>query len=142
MTIPDISPMAPTEALPAWDLSDLYAGPEDPRLTADLDKAEADSRAFNASHAGRLAGLSGDQLAAAIATYEAIEEVLGRAMSFAQLVFSGDAQSSANGRFYQTVQERVTTISSHLLFLTLEINRLEEAALDQKDAGSAALTRW
>ena len=138
MTIPDIS----AEALPSWDLSDLYAGPEDPRLTADLDKAEADSRAFNASHAGKLAGLSGDQLAAAIATYEAIEEVLGRAMSFAQLVFSGDAQSSANGRFYQTVQERVTTISSHLLFLTLEINRLGEVALEQKYAGSAALTRW
>lgn len=130
------------EALPAWDLSDLYASPEDPRLAADLDRAEAEAKAFNAEHAGKLAGLSGDALAVAIAAYERIEETLGRAMSYAQLVFSGDAQSAENGRFYQTVQERVTTISSHLLFLTLEINRLEDAALEEKVAASAALARW
>ena len=133
---------APAEALPAWDLSDLYASPEDPRLAADLDKAEAEARAFEAAHAGKVASLSGDALAAAIAAYEAIEEKLGRAMSYAQLVFSGDAQDAANGRFYQTTQERVTTISSHLLFLTLEINRLEDEALERKLAASAALRRW
>jgi oligoendopeptidase F len=143
VTIPDTAaPPSPADALPAWDLSDLYAGPADPRLDADLARAEADAKAFNAAHAGRLASLPGDALAAAIERYEAIEEVLGRAMSFAQLVFSGDAQAPENGRFYQTVQERVTTISSHLLFLTLELNRLEDAALEQKLGASAALARW
>jgi oligoendopeptidase F len=130
------------EALPSWDLSDLYAAPSDPKLAADLDRAEAEAKAFHAATAGRLEGMSGDALAAAIARYEAIEEVLGRAMSYAQLVFSADAQSAENGRFYQTVQERVTTISSHLLFLTLELNRLEDATLEAKVAGSAALARW
>ena len=28
------------------------------------------------------------------------------------------------GRFYQTMQERVTRISTHLLFFTLELNQL------------------
>ncbi len=141
---PDSVSLAPAaaQALPAWDLSDLYAAPDDPRLNADLDRAEADSRALEASHAGRLASLSGDALAAAITSYEAIEEVLGRAMSYAQLVFSGDAQSAENGRFYQTIQERVTAISSHLLFLTLELNRLDDAGLEQKLLSSAALARW
>ena len=73
--------------------------------------------------------MDGAALAAAIAEYERIEERLGKAMSYAQLVFSGDAQDPANGRFYQTVQERVTAISSHLLFFTLELNRLEDAEL-------------
>ena len=45
-------------ALPVWDLSDLYAGPDDPRLAADLDRAEADAKAFETRLAGRLAGLS------------------------------------------------------------------------------------
>lgn len=130
------------EPLPAWDLSDLYAGPDDPKLAADLDRAEARARAFQAAHAGKVATLSGDALADAIAEYEQVEEMLGRAMSFAQLVFSGDAQAPANGRFYQTVQERVTTISSALLFLTLEINRMEDEALDRKANASAALSRW
>jgi oligoendopeptidase F len=87
-------------ALPSWDLSDLYAGPQDPSLAADLERAEAHARDFQVRHATRLTGASGDTLAAAIAEYEAIEEVLGRAMSFAQLLFSSDAQDAENGRFY------------------------------------------
>jgi oligoendopeptidase F len=128
--------------LPVWDLSDLYASPDDPKLTADLDQAEAEGKALKAEYAGRLNAVSGDGLAEAIATYERIEEVLGRAMSFGQLIFAGDATDPANGRFYQTLQERVTVISSHLLFLTLELNRLEDAEIERKLAGSAALGRW
>lgn len=129
-------------ALPIWDLSDLYAGPEDPRLAADLDRVEAEARAFEQRLSGRLAALSGDALAQAIADYERMWEALGRVTSFAGLVFAGDAEDAANGRFYQTTQERVTLISSHLLFFTLEINRLEDAALEAKVGGSAAASRW
>jgi oligoendopeptidase F len=129
-------------ALPEWDLSDLYAAPDDPRIGADLDRIEAEARAFEARLSGRLAAQPGDALAQAIAQYEAMWEGLGRVTSYAGLVFSGDAQDAANGRFYQTTQERVTTISSHLLFFTLELNRLEDAALETKVGGSAALARW
>ncbi len=128
--------------LPSWDLSDLYKAPDDPALKADLDRADAEAQAFAERFATRLGGLHGDALAAAIAGYEAIEEVLGRAMSYAQLIFSGDAQDAGNGRFYQTVQERVTAISSHLVFFTLELNRLDDKALEAKLAESRALARW
>ncbi len=128
--------------LPAWDLSDLYRSPEDPALAADLDRAEVEAKAFAERLAGKLAGLPGEALAAAIEAYERIEEVLGRTMSYGQLVFAGDAQDPANGRFYQTLQERVTAISSHLLFFTLELNRLEEPELEKKYAASPALQRW
>ncbi len=128
--------------LPVWDLSDLYASPEDPRLAADLDRAEEQGKGFAGRLSGKLAGLSGDALAEAIAEYERIEEVLGRAMSYGQLIFAGDATDPANGRFYQTLQERVTAISSHLLFFTLELNRLEDAEIERKLAGSPALARW
>ena len=130
------------ESLPVWDLSDLYAGKEDPRLAADLDEAEAEAKAFEARYAGKLGALSGDALAAAIAEYERIEERLGRVMSFAGLVFAGDAEDAANGRFSQTMGERVTAISSLLLFFTLELNRLEEALLLRRYDESAALSRW
>ncbi|MFT8243918.1 M3 family oligoendopeptidase [Roseomonas sp. BN140053] len=129
-------------ALPVWDLSDLYAGTTDPRLAADLDAAEAEAVAFEAATAGRVASLSGDALAAAIERFERVEEVLGRVLSFAQLLFSGDATNPENGRFYQTMQERATRIGSHMLFLTLELNRLEDAELDGKLAASPALGRW
>ncbi|MBY0331197.1 MAG: M3 family oligoendopeptidase [Acetobacteraceae bacterium] len=129
-------------ALPSWDLSDLYRAPDDPALAADLDRAEAEAKAFAERYGGQLGGLSGDALAAAIAEYERVEEALGRAMSYAQLIFAGDAQDAANGRFYQTVQERVTAISSHLVFFALELNRLDDKALEAKLATSPALARW
>lgn len=127
--------------LPSWDLRDLYAAPDSPELEADLVGALADARAFEAAYGGRLAGLSGAWLAAAIAAYERIEEVLGRVMSYAQLLFSGDSTDAAVGKFYQSMTERVTVISSHLIFFTLELNRLDEAAVAAKLADPAA-ARW
>ena len=128
-------------ALPAWDLSDLYPSTDSPRIKADLDAAEAAARAFARQYAGRLAELPGGELAQALATYERIEEQLGRVMSFAQLMFSGDGTDSAIGRFMQSCSERVTAITSNLIFFTLELNRLEEDALAAK-LTDPALARW
>ena len=134
---------APTGAadLPAWDLGDLYPAPDSPALAADLDRAEQAAKDFTAAHAGRLAEMSGDELASVIAAYERMEEVLGRVMSYAQLLFAGDSNDPAIGRFYQSMNERVTAISSHMIFFTLELNRLDDAALEAKMA-SPALARW
>jgi oligoendopeptidase F len=130
-----------TKALPNWDLSDLYPAPDSPAVEADFARADQAARAFAAAHQGKLAAMSGGVLAAVIAEYERIEEVLGRLMSYAQLLFSGDSTNAEIGRFYQTVSERVTAISSHLLFFALELNRLDDAALDQKLA-DPALAKW
>ncbi|WP_408887822.1 M3 family oligoendopeptidase [Roseococcus pinisoli] len=129
-------------ALPSWDLSDLYKGQDDPALESDLARVEAEARAFQEKYAGKLAGLSGDELVGAIEACERIEEVLGRAMSFASLIFAGDSLSGGNGRFYQTMQERVTTVSSHLVFFSLELNHIAEADLEKKIASSPRLAGW
>ncbi len=125
------------DSLPSWDLTDLYPAPDSAELAADLDRAEAAAKAFDTAHAGKVAALSGAELAAALAEYERIEEILGRLMSYAQLQFSTDSSDPGIGKFYQSVNERVTTISSHLLFLSLELNRIEEAALAAKLADPA-----
>ena len=124
--------------LPSWDLRDLYPAPDSAELEADLARALADAQAFEAQNAGRLAALGGAALGAAIGEYERIEEVLGRVMSYAQLLFAGDSTDPAVGKFYQSMTERVTGISSHLIFFTLEMNRLDEAALEAKLADPAA----
>src|SRR5271165_4684625 len=123
---------AEPNSLPAWDLSDLYASPEDPHVTADLARAEQSARRFAQAHAGTLASLSGTDLAAVIADYERIQEILGRVASYGQLLFAGDSSDPTIGRFYQTVNERVTAISSDLIFFSLELNRVDDAALEAK----------
>ena len=132
---------APAETLPEWDLSDLYPGPDSPAVEADLKAADAAAQAFNAAHAGKLAGHSGTELAAALTEYQRIEEIAGRLLSYAQLTFSGDGTDPKRGQFYQSITERVTAISSHLIFFTLELNQLDETALEAK-LRDGALARW
>ncbi|MCC7168092.1 MAG: M3 family oligoendopeptidase [Rhodospirillales bacterium] len=135
----------PAEAdLPTWNLADLYAGMDDPVLVADLDRALADAQAFETTHKGRLAAQSGAEFGAAIETFERIGAVLSKALSYAQLVQAEDMADSKRGRYAQTVQERVTDISVHTLFFPLEINRLEDTALEAKlaDPRAARYRPW
>src|SRR5713226_9396872 len=78
-------------ALPEWNLADLYAGIDDPRVKRDLDRADADAIAFEEAYKGKLAALAGRPeagraLAAAVKRYEALDDLLGRLMSYAGLI--------------------------------------------------------
>ena len=121
--------------LPEWDLSDLYAGVDAPEYAADLAQAAADASAFSAEYAGQLETVlarpdGAAHLHEAIARFEAIEDRLGRIISFASLLYAGDTSDPARAKFYGDAQERVTAISSDLLFFTLELNRLDDTALE------------
>ena len=83
-------------ALPEWDLADLYPATDSAELSADLEKAARESRAFSDRYKGKLAGLSGDALGAAIVKYKEIDEIMGRIMSYAQLVYAGNAPRVAS----------------------------------------------
>jgi oligoendopeptidase F len=132
---------SPADTLPRWDLSDLFPAPDHPSVQAAFAGAQAKAADFARRFKGRVAALDGTQLAGAIAEYEAIEETLGRLMSYAQLLFAEDATDSTVARFYQGAQEKVTAISSETLFFTLEINRMEERELEPKFV-APALGRW
>ncbi len=129
---PDGAGASPIETLPAWDLTDLYPAPDSPALEADFAKAAAAAKAFQSAYTGKLDGMTGAALARALQEYERIEETLGRLASYAQLQFSQDGTDPVLGQFYQSVNERVTVISSDLIFLSLELNRIEDAVLEAK----------
>jgi oligoendopeptidase F len=118
--------------LPTWDLGDLYSGMDSPQFKADLEQAAAEARDFAARYGGKLAGLSGDDLGGAIAAYERLQERLGRVGSYAGLLYAGNMSDPAIAQFQQNTQERITAITTTLLFFTLEINRIDDAALDAK----------
>ena len=44
--------------------------------------------------------------------------------------YAGNTTDPARAKFYGDVQERITTASSNMLFFTLELNRIDDAALD------------
>jgi oligoendopeptidase F len=128
-------------ALPEWDLSDLYPSRNSPALQRDLESLAADAEAFRARFEGRLAALSGAELGAATARYEELQERAGRILSYASLVHAGALADPEIGQFFQTMQERINAVSTVLLFFTLELNRLDNEALEAKTA-DPALARY
>jgi oligoendopeptidase F len=122
-------------ALPVWDLSDLYSGMDAPEVKGDLEEGAAASKAFQERYKGNLKTLAegaegGAALAEAIAEYEKVQERLGRLGSFGHLVYVGDTTDAARAKFFGDLQDRLTTISTDLLFFELELNRLEDATID------------
>ncbi|HEY3727995.1 MAG TPA: M3 family oligoendopeptidase [Solirubrobacteraceae bacterium] len=110
----------------AWDLRPLVDGDEDHGVQRQLDEAAARANAFAETHAGRVAELDADGLAAAMHELAAISELIGRAGSFASLRFATDTADQTRGALLQLVQERMTAIETRLLFFELEWAALED----------------
>src|SRR4051794_17154331 len=90
-----LPPAAPPAlgALPEWNLADLYPAMDSELYSADIARAEAECKAFAAEYRGKLEEIArapdaGAALAVAVRRYEAIEDLLGRIMSYAGLVYA------------------------------------------------------
>ncbi len=140
------SDQAALGALPEWNLADLYPGMDSAEYASDLTRAATDCAAFAEKWRGKLAAAAGApdasaQLFQAVQDYEAIEDRLGRIMSYAGLIYSGDTTDATRAKFYGDAQEKITNASSDLLFFTLELNRIEDA-LVEKALNTAPLSHY
>jgi len=129
------SPTGDLGPLPQWKLEDLYESPESPRFQSDLLRAVDDAKAFAGNYRGKLEGLAsgpdgGERLFEAVRAYEALQDLMGRLMSYASLLYAGDTSDPARAKFYGDTQEKITAISGDLLFFELELNRLDDSRLD------------
>ena len=121
--------------LPEWNLKDLYPGLDSAEVKWDLENSETRVVEFEAEFKGKLAALAtrpdaGQALAAAVKRYEALDETMSRLMSYASLIYAGDTTDPVRAKFYGDMQERITAASLHLLFFTLELNRIDDAVLE------------
>jgi oligoendopeptidase F len=135
--------------LPQWNLDDLYPGMDSPEIKWDLENSDNQCAVFERDFKGRLAAMAagegaGATLARAVKRYEALEDLLGRLISYASLIYAGDSTDPARAKFYGDVQERLTTASVHLLFFTLELNRIDDAVLEaaMRDPALAHYRPW
>ena len=81
-------------------------------------------------------GKGGGRLAEAVREFEALNDLLGRIVSYAGLLYAADTSDPARQKFFGDIQEKITTISSHLLFFPLELNRIDDAVLETAMANS------
>lgn len=128
--------------LPVWDLSDLYPAPDSPELTADLSQTLDRAKTFEAQYKGRITQLDAQTLADAVIEYETIHETLGRIGSYAQLLHAGDVTDPEIGRFRQTMVEKSIEAEGHLQFFALDLNKIEDGALNRMLEQSETLARY
>jgi oligoendopeptidase F len=124
----------------AWDLSDLYAGPDDPELERELDEATTATNAFRERYRGKVAELDAASLAEAVAERERIESMVDRAMTYAQLRFSTNMADAPRGALVQRIHERAAAMSTELLFFGLEWAAVDDEVAERLLADDAVAT--
>lgn len=122
----DLGPM------PEWDLADLYAAHDAPEVARDLDAAAAEAKRIKAAYQGKLQDLGPDgaALADAVKAYERLSDLLGKLGSYAGLLYAGNQADPQRAKFYGDVSEKLTLISTDLVFFELELNKIEDEALE------------
>lgn len=120
----------------SWDLSDLFDGPADPRIGAELDAIERDARAFAQRFRGTInvpGGPTVDWLLEGVIALEALYERQWRVGGYAHMNYDQDTRSDEARALSQRVEEQLTAPRNALLFFGLEW-------MDVDDSSAARLT--
>src|SRR3954447_17274983 len=118
----------------AWNLDPLLdGGADDPdsAVTAMIAESQRRADAFAEAHAGKIAELDGAGLVAAMHELGDLQELLGRAASYAMLSFSENTADPARGALLQHMQEKATGIETRLLFFELEWAAVPDERADE-----------
>ncbi|MBT8412682.1 MAG: M3 family oligoendopeptidase, partial [Boseongicola sp.] len=128
--------------LPEWNLADLYESPDAPELKRDMDWLEEACTSFAADYDGKLASLDAPELLDCVLRYEKIDMVAGRIMSFIGLRYYQITTDAERAKALSDAQDKITSYTTPLVFFSLEINRIDDAALDALFAENADLARY
>jgi len=130
------------DTLPVWDLRDLYPSIDSPKIAKDRMQAGKLAAAFCLNYKAPFHAFAGKKLAAAIADFETISDILGRMSSYADLVYSSDMSNPLHAQFYQNTQEAVNSITTQLVYFALELNKIPEKDLSEKIKSSSELKHY
>jgi oligoendopeptidase F len=115
-----------------WNLRPLLLEePGTPGVEHLLDRADELASLVAERYPGRVAELDAAELETAMHQLAEINDLIGRAGSYASLQFATDSADPARGALLQLVQERATAIETQLLFFELEWAAIEDAQAEE-----------
>ncbi|MET3526121.1 M3 family oligoendopeptidase [Phenylobacterium koreense] len=138
---------AKLDALPEWNLADLYAGREDPKIETDLAAAKAANDEL-VKLKGRFIALRGDPqhlgevLDHGINLYETATNGLWGVGAYAALAASVARDDAAWAKFEADLRARASQVAAESLFFTLELNQLEDSEIEQAFKAHPPAARW
>jgi oligoendopeptidase F len=142
---------APIEAaisdIPEWSLTDLYSGQTDPTIERDLEgarQAVEDLIKLKGAFIGARANPErlGLVLAQAIGLYERASDLLLKPAAYATLAASTQRDDPAWAKFESDLRTRGAAIGADTIFLTLEINQLEDWEIENAYRVNAEAAKW
>lgn len=135
------------DALPEWNLADLYSGRDDPKIEADLAAAKAANDEL-VKLKGRFVALRGDPqhlgevLDHGINLYETATNGLWGVGAYAALSASVARDDAAWAKFEADLRARASQVAAESLFFTLELNQLEDNEIEQAFKAHPPAARW
>jgi oligoendopeptidase F len=132
--------------MPEWSLADLYTAPDAPEVARDIDAAAAAAQRMKERYQGKLTKLGSDgaALASAIEEFEQLVETMGKLGSFAGLYYAANQADPDRAKFYGDISEKLTAISTDIIFFDLELNQIDEPVMAEalKDPKLARYKPW
>ena len=106
-----------------WDLGDLFASPDDPRIDETLRQCKEDAEAFAATYRGTIdvpGGPAPEHLLAGLRRVEDLHDRMSRVSSYAGLLYAADTANPIHRDLQQRVEQWTTELRNLLLFFDLE----------------------
>ena len=126
---------------PRWNLALLYAGPDDPRLQEDRDRAAALTADFVARWRGRVADTTDAELATALQQLEVIHLAARRPSWYASLLYALDTEDEAAQALLAATQGHESRLHQELAFFHVELCAWTPERLDALPADTP-LAPW
>jgi len=122
-----------------WNLTDLFASAEDPKIEANLSRELERARQFEKTYRGKVASLDPQAFATMMDELAEYEESAARPEVYAYMLHSQDTQDHSAGRLLARVREASAERGSHMVFFSLELAQLtdEQAAKLYADPDAA-----
>jgi len=136
-----------TDTLPQWNLGDLYAGRDDPRIATDIAKAKAANDALAALEGRFLASRAnarvlGELLVNGVGLYEQATNGLWGVGAYAGLAASTARDDPAWAKFEADLRQTSSQIAAESLFFTLELNQLDDNEIEAAFRAHPPAARW
>ena len=130
-----------SDNLPNWNLKDFYSSFKDEAISKDLDNFKKYTKTFKESYKDKLLSHS-SKLENIIEEYENGNEIGDKLGNYAFLIYATNMDVSEIVQFYQDINEKLTEISSDLIFFTNEINATSEDNFKRLINGSGKYKSW
>ena len=130
-----------SETLPNWNLKDFYLSIDDKQIEKDLDLFKNFTLNFSNKYKDKLLSFALD-FEKIIKEYEDGNELGDKLGNYAFLIYATNMNDQKTVQFYQGINEKLTEISSNLIFFTNEINSSSDNDFEAFKNGSGKYKNW